>query len=94
MNISELEHQFKSLTTRGLGFTDHEIPKKERSWGAYRAVMLRLVVVVKVLLQMRARVGGGARNTARMSASTDLRRRRTPSATVVLGLGPPSGGGG
>jgi len=59
MNISELEHQFKSLTTRGLGFTDHEIPKKERSWGAYRAVMLRLVVVVKVLLQMRARVGGG-----------------------------------
>ena len=34
------------------------------------------------------------RNTARMSASPDLRRRRTPSATVVLGLGPPSGGGG
>ena len=47
-----------------------------------------------MLLQMRARVGGGARNTARMSASPDLRRRRTPSATVVLGLGPPSGGGG
>ena len=46
MNISELEHQFKSLTTRGLGFTDHEIPKKERSWGAYRAEMLRLLVVV------------------------------------------------
>ena len=43
---------------------------------------------------MRAWVGGGARNTARMSASPDLRRRRTPSATVVLGLGPPSGGGG
>ena len=55
--------------------------------------MLRLVAV-KVLLQMRAWVGGGARNTARMSASPDLRRRRTPSATVVLGLGPPSGGGG
>ena len=33
------------------------------------------------------------RNTARMSASPDLSRRRTPSATVVLGLGPPSGGG-
>ncbi|KAG2537189.1 hypothetical protein PVAP13_9NG254800 [Panicum virgatum] len=55
--------------------------------------MLRLVAV-KVLLQMRARVGGGARNTAQMSASPDLRRRRMPSATVVLGLGPSSGGGG
>ena len=55
--------------------------------------MLRLVAV-KVLLHMRAWVGGGARNTARMSASPDLRRRRTPSATVVLGLGPPTGGGG
>jgi len=29
-----------------------------------------------------------------MSASPDLSRRRTPSATAVLGLCPPSGGGG